>query len=391
MDTLLNEEEEMLRNLAREFLEGECPPSLVREMEKDPLGYPPGLWKQVADLGWVGLAIPEQYGGQGAGVSLLGLVLEEAGRHMLPLPLHSTLTVAATINSAAGEAQKQDLLPKVASGDLILTWALLEEDPRYLASGIHLEAKEDGDNYVLNGAKLFVDNFEASDQVLVVARTAPDDGNNGGITLLLVDSKASGVTNTPLVTTAKDRQSAVEFANVRVPKSAVIGEVNNGWSVVHDLLDVGTALLCSMMCGAARKDVEMAIEYAKNRTAFGRPIGAFQSVAHMCADQTMWVDGAELLTREALWKLDQGIPASVEVSQAKSFSNEYLQAAVRHSQSIHGGMGFMMEFNLHLWYRRVAAWALRMGTTYEHRARISTALLDQPGRVMLNEPVVLPR
>ena len=176
-----------------------------------------------------------------------------------------------------------------------------------------------------------------------------------------------------------------------MPKSAVIGEVNNGWSVVHDLLDVGTALLCSMMCGAARKDVEMAIEYAKNRTAFGRPIGAFQSVAHMCADQTMWVDGAELLTREALWKLDQGVPASVEVSQAKSFSNEYLQAAVRHSQSIHGGMGFMMEFNLHLWYRRVAAWGLRMGTTYEHRARIAAALLDQPGRVMLNEPVVLPR
>lgn len=390
MDTLLNEEEEMLKNLAREFLEGECPPSLVREMEKDPLGYPPDLWKQLGDLGWIGLAIPEQYGGQGAPITHLGLIMEEAGRHLLPVPLHSTMTAALTVLSDGSDAQKQDILPKVASGDLIMTWALLELDPRYVASGVHLEAREDGDSYVLNGRKMFVDNFEASDQVLVVARTGPDDGNNGGITLLLVDSKDSGIANNPLVTTAKDRQSEITFSNVRVPKSAVIGEANNGWSIVHNMLDRATALLCTMMVGAARKDAEMAIEYSKNRTAFGRPIGAFQSVAHMCADMTMWVDAAQLLTYEALWNMDQGMPASVEVSQAKSLANERLQAVIRYGQMIHGGIGFMMEFNLHLWYRRVAAWSLRLGSTFEHRARIASALLDQPGKVMLGEPVVLP-
>ena len=137
------------------------------------------------------------------------------------------------------------------------------------------------------------------------------------------------------------------------------------------------------MVGAARKDIEIGIEYAKNRVAFGRPIGAFQSVQHMCADMTIWVDGAQMLTYEALWKMDEGIPASVDVSQAKAFCNDKCQAAVRSSQVLHGGMGFMMEFDLHLWYRRVCAWTMRLGTSFEHRARVSKALIEEPGRVRL--------
>jgi alkylation response protein AidB-like acyl-CoA dehydrogenase len=141
------------------------------------------------------------------------------------------------------------------------------------------------------------------------------------------------------------------------------------------------------MVGAARKDIEMAIEYAKFRVAFGQPIGAFQSVQHTCADMQIWVDGGELLTFEALWKIDQGLPASVEVSQAKAFCNEKCEAAVRNSQSIHGGIGFMMEFDLQLWFRRVSAWTMRMGTSFDHRARIAHALIDLPGLVVLGRPM----
>ncbi|MBI4312118.1 MAG: acyl-CoA/acyl-ACP dehydrogenase [Chloroflexi bacterium] len=389
MDTLLTEEEEMLKNSAREFLEKESPPSLVRQMEKDPVGYPPALWKQFADLGMLGMALPEQYGGQGAPMTQLGLIMEEAGRHLAPVPLHSTMTVALTIAKDGADQQKQAILPEVAKGNMILTWALVEVDPRYYnPDAVNLAATARGDDFILNGTKLFVDNFEASDKVLVVARTAAASARNKGLSLFLVDSKSTGVTNIPLVTTAKDRQSEVRFKDVRVPKANMIGALNQGWPIAEAMLDRGVGLLCAMMVGAARKDAEMAIEYAKNRVAFGRPIGAFQSVAHTCADMIMWVDGAQLLTYEALWKMDQGQPHGVEVSQAKSFSNEKLQALVRCSQSIHGGIGFMMEFNLHLWYRRVAAWSLRMGSTYEHRARIARALLDQPGKVMLGEPVV---
>ncbi|MCI0858502.1 MAG: acyl-CoA dehydrogenase, partial [Chloroflexi bacterium] len=152
--------------------------------------------------------------------------------------------------------------------------------------------------------------------------------------------------------------------------------------------DRATLLLCAQMIGATRKDAEMAIEYAKNRVAFGRPIGSFQAIQHLCADMTLWVDGAQLLTYEALWKLDQGIPARIEISQAKSFCNEKCEAVVRSSQVIHGGIGFMMEFDLHLWFRRVTSWTMRLGTSFEHRARIAEALLDQPGRVRLGMPLV---
>jgi alkylation response protein AidB-like acyl-CoA dehydrogenase len=162
----------------------------------------------------------------------------------------------------------------------------------------------------------------------------------------------------------------VDFKGVQVPKANVIGRIGEAWPIVERMLDRGTALLCAQMLGATRKDVEMAIEYAKFREAFGQPIGAFQSVQHMCADMQIWVDGGELLTFEALWKMDQGQPASVEVSQAKAFCNEKCEAAVRNSQSIHGGIGFMME-----------------GTTYEHRARIARALIDMPGKVVLGRPV----
>ena len=173
------------------------------------------------------------------------------------------------------------------------------------------------------------------------------------LTLFIVDAHAKGISETPLITLAKDKQSEVTFKDVRVPKANVIGPSAKAWPIVERMLDRGTALLCAQMVGAARKDIEMAIEYAKFREAFGQPIGAFQSVQHTCADMQIWVDGGELLTFEALWKMDQGLPASVEVSQAKAFCNEKCEAAVRNSQSIHGGIGFMMEFDLQLWFRRV--------------------------------------
>ena len=153
------------------------------------------------------------------------------------------------------------------------------------------------------------------------------------------------------------------------------------------MLERATALLCCQMIGATRKDAEMAIDYAKNRVAFGRPIAAFQSIQHMCADMLLFADGAQLLTYEALWKMDQGMPAGVEVSQAKAFANEKCEAVVRQSQVIHGGIGFMMEFDLHLWLRRVSAWTMRLGTTFDHRARIASALLDHPGKVRLGLPL----
>ena len=391
MDVLPNEEEQMVKNLAREFLEAECPPRLAREMEKDDLGYPPELWQKMADLGWLGISLPEEHGGQGLPLTYLGIIMEELGRAIAPVPLHSTAMAALAIAEAGSAEQQRQLLPRVSRGDLILTWAFTEQTPRFRPETIHAEAVPDGDDFILTGTKMFVDNFNVAEQCLVACRTAPAaaDGDTAaanpgtGLSLLLVDTASRGVSHTPLTTLAKDKQSKVFFDGVRVPQANLVGPRHQGWPIIQRMLDRGTALLCAQMVGAARKDAEMGIDYAKNRAAFGRPIAAFQSIQHICADMILWVDGGQLLTYEALWKMDQGLPASVEVSQAKAFCNDKCEAVVRSSQVIHGGMGFMMEFDLHLWFRRVTAWTMRLGTSFEHRAKIAQSLLDQPGRVRL--------
>jgi len=387
MDILPTEEEQMLKNVAREFLEAEVSTALVREMELDGLGYPPALWKQMADLGWLGMSLPEQYGGQGLPMVYLGLIIEEIGRVMAPVPLHSTMVAALTIDSDGTDQQKQDILPAVADGKMVLTWAVHERDARLIPEAMNLEAKADGDGWILNGTKMFVDNFVVAQRCLVACRTSPASDANQGISLFLVDPNGTGVNQTALVTLAKDKQSRVDFKDHRIESAALVGEIDQGWPIIEAMLDRGTALLCCQMVGAARKDSEMAIEYAKNRVAFGRPIGSFQSVQHMLADMLLHVDGGEMLTFEALWKMDQGLPASVEVSQAKAFCNEKCESVVRTSQVIHGGIGFMMEFDLHLWFRRVTAWTMRMGTTYDHRTKIASALLDVPGKVRLGMPL----
>ena len=387
MDILPTEEEQLLKNAAREFLEAEVSTALVREMELDENGYPAALWQQMADLGWLGLPIPEEYGGQGLPLAYLGMVMEELGRVLAPVPLHSTMVAALTVAEAGTGEQKRELLPAVCSGSMVMTWAVIERDPRLIPSAIAEQARADGDGWILNGAKMFVDNFNVARRCLVAVRTAPASDDSEGISLFLIDPNGNGVSQTPLVTIAKDKQSRVTFDNVRVTGADLVGELHNGWPVVERMLERATALLCCQMVGATRKDAEMAIEYAKNRVAFGRPIGSFQSIQHMCADMLLFTDGAQLLTYEALWKMDRGMPAGVEVSQAKAFANEKCEAVVRQSQVIHGGIGFMMEFDLHLWLRRVSAWTMRLGTTFDHRARIASALLDKPGKVRLGLPL----
>ena len=383
MDVLPSEEELMMKNLAREFLEAECPPMLAREMEKDEAGYSPELWTKMAELGWLGTSVPEAYGGQGLPLTYLGLILEEVGRAIAPVPFHSTVVPAITIAEHGSEAQKQEVLPRVSQGNIIMTWAFQEPDPRLTPEAVQTHAVAEGDEFVITGTKMFVDNFNVAEKCLVACRTSPASATNHGLSMFLVNTNAAGISQTALTTLAKDKQSKVDFNGVRVPKSALVGELDEGWPIASRMLDQATVLLCTQMVGAARKDIEMGIEYSKNRVAFGRPIAAFQSVQHMCADMTIWVDGAQLLTYEALWKMDNGLPSSVEVSQAKAFCNDKCQAAVRSSQVLHGGMGFMMEFDLHLWYRRVCAWSMRLGTSFEHRNRVASALLDQPGRVRL--------
>ena len=378
MDVLLTDDEIEVQRAAAEFLAAESTPALVRAAERGAEHMSPELWAKMAEQGWLGVSLPEEAGGQALPLSYLGLVFEEVGRTIAPIPLLGTM-VAALILARHGSAGQRALLPQVAAGELMLTYAVQEPNCRWSVDAVALGGRVEGDHLVLSGQKAFVDNVRGARHCLVVFRML--DGS--GIGLALVEPDASGITITDLITTAGDAEAMVRFDGVRVPLSARVGTAETGRAIALELMDLAAAFTTTLMVGAAGEATHRAVEYAKQRNAFGQPIGSFQAIQHMAADMTIGVDGAQLLVREALSRMSLGLPAAVEVSQAKAFANEKCLMAARMAQQIHGGMGFIAEFDQQLWYRRIAAWSLRCGTAPEHRARVAEALLDRPGRVRL--------
>ena len=379
MDILLDDQEVQIKEAASEFLAGECTSALVRKIETDPLQYSPLLWEKFAENGWLQLCLSDKNGGQELPLTYLALLFELAGYHIAPIPLHSTM-VPALIIDRHGNAEQQALLQRVLSGDLILSHAVAEQNGRWAIDSIKLEGRVEGNELVLNGMKSFVGSFRASNQCLVIYRDAAAPNHLG---VALVPTDASGLSSDALVSMAKDGEANVHFKQVRVPLGARIGKPEAGNSIALEVMDLSSVLYASMMAGAGRRTLDMAVAHAKQREAFGQPIGAFQAIQHLCANMVNAIDGTTMLSREALWRMDQKLPHRVNVAQAKSFGNEQCMMVVRSAQQIHGGMGFIRDFDLNLWYRRVASWSLRGGTAAEHRRTIAAALLDQPGKVRI--------
>lgn len=377
MDVLLTDDEAIVQQAASAFLAIESTAALVREAERDPDRISRALWAKIAELGWLGISLPEEYGGQDLPLSYLGLLFEELGRQIAPVPMLSTM-VTALILARHGSPAQRDLLRRVIEGKLILTYALQERDCRWSLDAVALAGEIDGDHFVLTGEKAFADNFHSAEKCLVVFRMR--DGS--GLRLALVDTDA-GISVTDLVTTAGDAEATVRFDGVRVPVADMLGSAATGGAMVLELMDLAAAFTTALMVGGAGEATRRAVEYAKQRKAFGQPIGSFQAIQHMAADMTIGVDGAQLLIREAIFRMGNGLPARVEVAQAKAFASEKCLAAVRMAQQIHGGIGFIAEFDQQLWYRRVAAWSLRCGTAPEHRGLVAESLLDRQGPVRL--------
>lgn len=377
MDVLLTEDELLVQQAAAEFLATESGPSVVRAAERGKDRLSRGLWDKIAELGWLGISLPEACGGQALPLSCLELLFEELGRRIAPVPMLGTM-VAALVLARHGSPAQRELLPRVVAGDLQLTYAVQEPDCGWSPDAIALAGRIEGEHLVLSGRKAFVDNARTAGRCLVACRMPGD-----GLSLALVNLAAPGIEIVDLVTTAGDAEAMVRFEAVRVPLADIVGTPGCGQAIVLELMDLAAAFTTALMVGAAGEATRRAVEYAKQRVAFGQPIGSFQAIQHMAADMTIGVDGAQLLVREAISRLGRHVPASIEVSQAKAFANEKCLMAVRMGQQIHGGIGFIAEFDQQLWYRRVASWSLRCGTTSEHRARVAEALLDQPGRVRL--------
>jgi alkylation response protein AidB-like acyl-CoA dehydrogenase len=386
MNVLPDAQEVEVQETVAQFLKTECTPALVRASEAGSAGYSKDLWEKFALLGWLTLCLPQEAGGQALPMTYLGLLLEEVGRHIAPLPVHSTM-VAALMLAKHGSPEQRELLKRVGAGSLILSFSATGKSGVWSADALSVKGRREGDDVVLSGAAYFVDHFSTSEKSLIAIRLERDGPGRDEPAAILVDTVGKGITVEQLHPMAKDNECVVTFDNVRVSAANLLGRPGRGAEVVNDLQNYAAILLVAQMQGAARQAMESAVEYVNNREAFDQPIGAFQAIQHMAADMLNAVDGSQLLAREAIWRLSQGLTANIEVSQAKAFANEKCLMVCRSAQQMFGGLGFITDCDINLWFRRVASWSLRCGTTYEHRARVASILLDQPGRVRLDAPL----
>jgi alkylation response protein AidB-like acyl-CoA dehydrogenase len=374
MDFSLTEEQEILRTVARDFLATECPKELVREMAKDEMGHPLRLWQQMAEAGWMGLIIPKEYGGAGGSFLDLIVLLEEMGRACLPGPFFSTVVLGGlTVLEAGNEEQKAELLPQLAEGKMLLTLALTEPSARYAADGIQTKATPIDKEFIIEGTKLFVPDAHTSDYLICAVRTKATQSPEDGITLFLVDAKSPGISYTVLKTMAGDKQCEVTFDNVTVPFSNILGNLNAGWLILDKVLEKAVVAQCAQMVGGAKQVLEMTVEYAKQRVAFGHPIGSFQAIQHHCANMLIDVDGCSLVVNNAAWRLSQGLPATQEVAIAKALINEKFKRIAALGIQIHGAIGFTQDHDMPLYFKRAKACEINLGNTDFHLDKIAKA------------------
>jgi alkylation response protein AidB-like acyl-CoA dehydrogenase len=347
MDLDFTEEQHLLRDMSRAMLAEHCSIEVVRQMEDDPKGYPDGLWKQVSELGLSGILIPEAYGGSGQSLLDAALLYEEFGRALAPTPHFVSCVLSARILLAAGsDAQKSEWVERIGNGSAILSPAWLEPDRGYGPNGVALQAQKTGSDYTLSGTKRHVLFARAADRLIVLARTAD------GIDLFLVDPNAAGVTLTQQLTLGSDTQYRVDFANVKVSASARIGAPGTGWDTWSAALHEGIILLAAQAIGGADRALEITVEYAKTRKQFDKPLGAFQSLAHYMADTSTRIDGGRVLVYEAAWNHAQGRSIARLAPMAKLFACETYREGTRVCEQIWGGVGFTIEYDIQLFFRR---------------------------------------
>jgi alkylation response protein AidB-like acyl-CoA dehydrogenase len=372
MDLGLNEQQEMLRKMARDFLTTECPKKLVRDMEEDEKGYSPELWRKMAELGWLGLPFAEQYGGMASGFFDLCVLLEEMGRACLPSPFFPTVILSGlAIADTGDDAQKQDFLTAIANGERIVAFAMDEASGGYDAASIAVEAHHHGDHYTVKGTKLFVQHANVADWILCVARTRKSQKPEDGITLLLVKNEKPGVTCTVMPTLAKDKQCEVVFNDAR---ATALGQPDHGWPEVAKLVQRAAAAKSVEMVGGAQQVLEMSVAYAKERVQFDKPIASFQAIQHHCANMALNVDTARLLAYQAACKITDGEPCDTEAAMCKAWASDAYQRVVMLGHQVHGAIGFTLDHDMQLYSRRAKAAEVALGDADYQRELLAQQL-----------------
>ncbi len=377
MDFGFSEEQEMLREAAKRFLTDNCPTTFVRKMMADETAHDRGFWQKLVGMGWPGLLIPEEYGGQGGSVLDITVIVEEAGKALIPGPFFAAALLGVPIVLEGGsEELKKRVLPKMASGECIGTVAIAEASGRFDAGGIELKAQKKGTGYELSGEKFFVPDAHVANVIAVAARTSRASNPEDGITVFMVDPKAAGVTVTQLKTVDMTRRLChVKFDKVKVDASGVLGKENQGWPILRRTLDIATAALSAEMVGTAQKALDISVEYAKTRVQFGKPIGSFQAVKHKCVDMMVAVENARSITYYACWTVNErAAEAATAVPMAKAYASDMGKNVTSEAIQVHGGIGFTWEHDMHLYHRRALAGEANLGNAPTHREVVAKSL-----------------
>jgi alkylation response protein AidB-like acyl-CoA dehydrogenase len=356
VDFDFTEEQIALRGLAREVMTAESASPEVRKQMADATGYNESLWKQLADTGLLGITIDDAHGGLGLGMIEQALVLEEMGRAAYPGPYFATVVLAATTLMVGGDrAQLDAYLPGIAEGKIKATLALMEDRLATGPEGINLRARSQGGEYVLSGVKRFVPFAHVADVILVAARTSESQSDpSHGITIFAVDKGAEGLSSEANVMIDQtSKVSTLTLDNVRVSRDAVVGQVDSGWKILETVLRRAAVASAAVMLGAARKCMDMAVEYAKVREQFGQAIGSFQAIKHACAEMLVEVENSHGATYYAAWAIDAAAPdAALAASVAKAYVGEASRKVCGSAIQVHGGIGFTWEYDLHLYFKQ---------------------------------------
>jgi alkylation response protein AidB-like acyl-CoA dehydrogenase len=374
LDLTFSAEQEMLRETVRGVCAAATPLSVVRELEDDALGYSPELWKQLAHLDLIGLQIPEEYGGSDMGAVESVVLYEEFGRSLAPSPhFVSSILSGGVLARAGSEAQKQEWLPRIVTGEAILTPAWLEPENGFGRKGVQVRATADGDGFVISGTKRHVAFASAATRLVVSARTGDGPGD---VDLFLVDPSDPGVSLTQQLSISGDTQYRVDLDRVRVAGSDRIGGAGSGWSTWDAVMHDGIVLLGAQAVGGSQYALEITVQYAKDRQQFDKPLGAFQALAHYLADAATSVDGAEVLVHEAAWARSEGRDVAKLAPMAKLYACRTFREVTATAQQIFGGIGFTVEFDIQLFFRRAKQLQISWWDSRYLEELVAAAVLD---------------
>ena len=384
MDMKLTDEQVQLQEAAARFMDEKCTMDFVREMEASEFGYSKEMWKEMAELGWLGIDLPDDFGGLGMGTLNLAILMKELGRHICPSPMLPTAVIAGSAIARSGnDEQRNRYIPQIVDGEIVIAFAFQEYNRKFDPAAIKVEARADDGGFVLNGTKMFVEYAGAEDLLLVVARTSGSAPSNDGITMFLVDANSDGIQTSHQTTMARDHHYDVHFHNVRVPKDRILGTLDGAWTDLEPVLHKAAVAFAAFTNGACFELHGQSTEFAKNRVQFGRPIGQMQSVQGYLAQLIMEILGSDMLTLFTAYNIDKGKHVRGYVAKAKAFSAETVSRTMDIGSQVFGGMGYMEEQDSTLYLRRGKQYELMLlGTDYWYEV-VAQEVIDADDPMLL--------